>query len=264
MNALMYSGGGGNTPASMSSLDIAALTGSRHDKVKLSIERMIERGVISQPPMGDVPETGANGRTYITKVYVFEGEQGKRDSIIVVAQLSPEFTARLVDRWAELERERVAGGHRLPRIDKAKEHRLTMQHNLKIAKMIGLDGNQAALSANRATAAITGIDTLSLMGVTHMRAPTNDHLLTPTEIGDRMGIGSGRKVNNVLCDMGLQTRFPSLKGGPHYEPTDAGVAAGAIMQDTNKQHSNGTPVRQLKWASSVCDVIAQYLKDCAA
>ncbi|EPI8895197.1 phage antirepressor KilAC domain-containing protein, partial [Escherichia coli] len=27
----------------------------------------------------------------------------KRDSIIVVAQLSPEFTARLVDRWRELE-----------------------------------------------------------------------------------------------------------------------------------------------------------------
>lgn len=31
------------------------------------------------------------------------GEQGKRDSIVVVAQLCPEFTARLVDRWQELE-----------------------------------------------------------------------------------------------------------------------------------------------------------------
>lgn len=28
---------------------------------------------------------------------------GKRDSYVVVAQLSPEFTARLVDRWQELE-----------------------------------------------------------------------------------------------------------------------------------------------------------------
>nr|EKW0782301.1 phage antirepressor KilAC domain-containing protein [Klebsiella michiganensis] len=35
--------------------------------------------------------------------YLFRGEKGKRDSIIVVAQLSPEFTARLVDRWNELE-----------------------------------------------------------------------------------------------------------------------------------------------------------------
>lgn len=37
-------------------------------------------------------------------MYVFTGEQGKRDSIIVVAQLSPEFTAKIVDRWLELER----------------------------------------------------------------------------------------------------------------------------------------------------------------
>ena len=43
------------------------------------------------------------GRTRTTQVYVFTGEQGKRDSIIVVAQLCPEFTARLVDRWQELE-----------------------------------------------------------------------------------------------------------------------------------------------------------------
>ena len=40
------------------------------------------------------------------EVYKFSGEEGKRDSIIVVAQLSPEFTARLVDRWKELEEER--------------------------------------------------------------------------------------------------------------------------------------------------------------
>ncbi|EES9781416.1 DNA-binding protein [Escherichia coli] len=37
--------------------------------------------------------------------YLFEGEQGKRDSIIVVAQLCPEFTDCLVDRWRELEKQ---------------------------------------------------------------------------------------------------------------------------------------------------------------
>ncbi len=30
---------------------------------------------------------------------------GKRDSYVIVAQLSPEFTARLVDRWQELEKQ---------------------------------------------------------------------------------------------------------------------------------------------------------------
>lgn len=89
-----------NEVVTMSSLDIATLVGSRHDKVKQSIERLSERGVIALPPMG---EKATAGRP--VAFYVFEGEQGKRDSIVVVAQLSPEFTARLVDRWQELEKQ---------------------------------------------------------------------------------------------------------------------------------------------------------------
>ena len=92
----------GNSEQSMNTLDISDLVQSRHDTVKQSTERLVERGVIAQPPMGSVVKT-VNGRDYETEVYVFTGEQGKRDSIIVVAQLCPEFTARLVDRWQELE-----------------------------------------------------------------------------------------------------------------------------------------------------------------
>lgn len=87
----------------MSSREIAELVGSRHDDVKRSIERLAQRGVIVHPPMADEHCEDSLGRTRITSVYEFSGEQGKRDSIVVVAQLSPEFTARLVDRWQELE-----------------------------------------------------------------------------------------------------------------------------------------------------------------
>lgn len=89
----------------MTSQEIAELVESRHDDVKRSIERLANRGVIVQPPMADEPGTDAMGRLRTTRIYRFCGEQGKRDSIIVVAQLSPEFTARLVDRWQELEKE---------------------------------------------------------------------------------------------------------------------------------------------------------------
>lgn len=106
------------TAASMSSREIADLVGSRHDKVKQSIERLasIQRNddgsvkreaVIVQPPMGDEQSTDAMGRTRTTRVYLFTGAQGKRDSLVVVAQLCPEFTARLVDRWQELEAQQV-------------------------------------------------------------------------------------------------------------------------------------------------------------
>jgi phage regulator Rha-like protein len=83
----------------MSSREIAELVDSRHDKVKQSIDRLVERGVIVQPPMGNEPEKDALQRTRDVMVY----RLSKRDSYIVVAQLSPEFTARLVDRWQELE-----------------------------------------------------------------------------------------------------------------------------------------------------------------
>lgn len=93
----------GSDVVSMTSIDVSALTGSRHDKVRLSIERLAKSGVIQLPPMGEVDNNQSLSPNRKTKVYVFSGEKGKRDSIIVVAQLCPEFTARLVDRWQELE-----------------------------------------------------------------------------------------------------------------------------------------------------------------
>lgn len=86
----------------MTSLEIAELVEKRHDNVKRTIETLVNQGVISLPQIEDV-KIQRTRREEITTVYVFTGEQGKRDSIIVVAQLCPEFTARLVDRWQELE-----------------------------------------------------------------------------------------------------------------------------------------------------------------
>lgn len=84
-------------PLTMSSLEIADLVESRHDTVKLSMERLAARGVIQLPPLAEV----TNHQGQAVSVY----QLGKRDSYVVVAQLSPEFTARLVDRWQELESE---------------------------------------------------------------------------------------------------------------------------------------------------------------
>lgn len=81
----------------MSSREIADLVGSRHDKVMQSIERLAERGIFTLPPMGEVPNDGPGPK--LVKEYRLD----KRSSLIVVAQLCPQFTARIVDRWQELE-----------------------------------------------------------------------------------------------------------------------------------------------------------------
>lgn len=91
----------------MSSREMADLTEKRHDSVKRTIETLIEKGVISQPQIVDGPKA-ANG--VVEKHYLI----GKRDSYIVVAQLSPEFTARIVDRWQELEAVAAKPQHVIP------------------------------------------------------------------------------------------------------------------------------------------------------
>lgn len=91
----------------MTSQEIASLVNSRHDSVKRTIERLAESGSISKPPLVD-GEKSANG--VITQVY----QIGKRDSYVIVAQLSPEFTAALVDRWQELEAKQQAPQFNIP------------------------------------------------------------------------------------------------------------------------------------------------------
>lgn len=85
------------TTPTMSSREIADLLESRHDSVKRSIERLSSQGIIRFTPTVETSHDGAGARP--VEVYLLE----KRDTYIVVAQISPQFTARLVDRWQELE-----------------------------------------------------------------------------------------------------------------------------------------------------------------
>lgn len=83
----------------MSSREIADLVESRHDSVKRTIERLQDKGLIQLTPMVEV-------KNHLGQA-VAEYQLIKRDSYVVVAQLSPEFTARLVDRWQELENKQM-------------------------------------------------------------------------------------------------------------------------------------------------------------
>ena len=98
MNTAIFNG-----KASMTSVEIAELVGSRPDSVKRTIETLAKKGIIQFPQTVEIENKQSLGPRRFSSAYVFEGERGKRDSIIVVAQLCPEFTARLVDRWRELE-----------------------------------------------------------------------------------------------------------------------------------------------------------------
>ena len=77
----------------MSSKEIAAVVESRHDSVKRTMMTLQDKGLIT---FTHTVEKGEGRPAAVLHV-------NKRDSYVVVAQLSPEFTAVLVDRWQELE-----------------------------------------------------------------------------------------------------------------------------------------------------------------
>lgn len=233
----------------MTSQEIANLVEKRHDNVKRTIESLVNSGVISKPQIEDGIKS-ANG--VVPQVYKFSGEQGKRDSIIIVAQLCPEFTARLVDRWQELEE---ATRHK----DKKQTQLGSVTRQCAMmARAFGFKGNQHILATDKAVRALTGQSPLELMGETHLIAANKEKIFTPTQLGGMLEPPiSARKVNEVLEHLGYQ-----CKVNGEWVVTSKGEKL-CEMLDTGKKRGNGVPVKQIKWYQTVLDILKESFQKAA-
>jgi phage regulator Rha-like protein len=233
-----------STAVTMTSLEIANLVELRHDNVKRTIETLIDSGVIIQPQFEVEQSLDSMGRQRTTKVYLID----QRSSYIIVAQLSPAFTARLVDRWQELEAQIVKNPTLPPTANM--EAMLLAPMAIDAAKAFGFVGNHATLSANKAVKALTSIDLLAAMGNTHLIADKKALTFTPTEIGTQLRPPASAKAVNILLERaGLQ-----LKNHKQWLPTNTGVSHCEVL-DTGKKNSSGVPVKQVKWFTSVIELI---------
>jgi len=82
----------------MGTREIAEMLDKNHSDIKRSAERLWQSGVIGDgQPLAEREFKTERGNTYGEYLLI------KRDSLILVAQNCPEFTARIVDRWQQLE-----------------------------------------------------------------------------------------------------------------------------------------------------------------
>ena len=222
-------------PIMMSSREIATLLDVRHDNVKRTIERLAEKTIISFTPTEETSHEGSGSRP--VEVY----RVNERDSYVVVAQLSPEFTAKLVDYWQQTKGLKLSN----PQSTLMDSARNTFDNALHFAKLFGLEGNQALLSADKATERHTGFSPMKFLQI-ELKKEEQTLNLTPTEIG--------KQLNPPLSAVATNKRLESLgyqeKLGSAWVPTTAGKPY-AVFLDTGKKHSDGTPVTQLKWLSSI-------------
>lgn len=145
---------------------------------------------------------------------------------------------------------RKTGGYSVP---KSPDLKLKFELTKMLLEPAGITGNQLTLALDKVYKANTGESLLTQAGVELVR-PQQTQLSTPTELGNDMGL-SGREVNKLLAEMGLQT-----KEGGKWQPTQKGLAAGATILDTGKKRSSGVPVTQLKWPSDLFSA-KRYLAD---
>lgn len=90
----------------MSSRDIAKLTNKPHDNTLKLIRSLLDGGIVKNTTLSSW-HNPQNNQAYP------EYFSDKRDSLIIVARSSPEFTAAIIDRWQELESQQ-APAHILP------------------------------------------------------------------------------------------------------------------------------------------------------
>lgn len=128
----------------------------------------------------------------------------------------------------------------------------------ELAKMMlepaGIVGNQLTLALDKVYKANTGESLLAQSGV-ELKADTQNQLFTPTELGKQINI-SGQKFNSALDILGYQTKVNKV-----WELTQLGKEKGGTYLDVGKKHSDGTPVRQLKWPMSVLGSIKQLFEE---
>ena len=219
----------------MSSREIAELTGKEHKHVLADIRNMCESLKIQSTEFsGDYKDD--KGRTYPCF------NLPKRESLILVSGYSVELRAKIIDRWQELENNLVE--------TPIQKVAVTFEALLKIATLAGFEGNQAVLSADKGTQKLIGVSPLKLIDSTHLVAAKQELTLNPTQLGQLMAEPkSARKVNTLLQEKGLQERVAD-----QWVATEKGRVFSELL-DTGKKHSDGTPIKQLKWFQSVLNLL---------
>ena len=220
----------------MSSVDLAKMCGQTHSDFLKKVPKVLNGGQVK------FYSSYLNAQNKAQPCYYFP----RRESCLMAMSYSYELQAHVYDCWHDLETSKPKPVEQCsPFTDLAR----VLADKKALAELFGLSGNQALLSASRATELMTGFNPANLIGI-ELKADRKEKIFTVTELGKEFFDGmSARKLNVLFAEAGLQEKI-----GKHWELTEAGKVHAELL-DTGKAHSDGTPVKQIKWFSSATHAV---------
>lgn len=186
----------------MSSLEIAQLTGKQHAHVMRDIRTLLEQGVHESNfgLMFKITKLG-NGAERKDPYY----ELTKKGCLILASGYDAKLRERIIDRWEELETEKRNGGFQVPTSFKealllaAHQQELIEEQQKQIEqKQILIEQKEAEISIKDGT-----IKILAPKGETYDAIMSSQGLVTINMIAAFLGI-SAKKLNLLLCQWGVQ------------------------------------------------------------
>lgn len=228
-------------PATMTSREIAELTGKRHSDVLRDIDNLLE-SLNADLRYGFKTSSYVSGeppREY--RMFAMDRDS----SYCLVAGYDANARMRIIKRWQELETQTAT----VTRLNPHERERLMIAREAyKTAKLFGFEGNMAILSAENYVRNTMGGGVLASMGATHLLADDRGKVYTPTDLGQLMNPPlTAVKFNQLLESFGLQKKELGS-----WLPTDEAIGL-FEWADTGKKHSTGTPVKQLRWFKTVLE-----------
>ena len=238
----------------MSTREIADLTGKRHDNVMADARSMLDElsgGVLE---IQETPYTHPqNGQTYME--YLLP----KRESLILVSGYSVAMRARIIDRWEALE-----SGKAQPMAMQAGGAIEAMAVADALANMLRLDGS-ARLDVARKALEITAPHLLALAPVYAIDAPSGSTAGSSETTASLTTLlkRHGHKVSAAACNVALRDlgiieakSRPSTKGVAYFwSLTDAGLKYGKNVSSPKNQRET-----QPHWYESKFGELAQLLR----
>lgn len=247
-----------NMNKTMSSREIAELTGKQHGHVMRDIKTLIKQGAINQSNFGLADYTDAKGEKRPMYLLDFDA------TMTLVTGYNAVLRAKVIKRWRELEE-----GTAKPIIYPSPSQKEFEARDLKAkmdifktlheaAKLFGLEGNQALLCADKSFRRDYGDSFITRLQI-ELKSPDNEALIIATEIGKRFDPPKSAKfINLALADLGFQKKVERKTNKFEWRLTEKGKGYGMYV-DVGKSHSDGTPIQQIKWKESVISMIAKYL-----